>query len=175
MSSSTTTSTTTSTPFQLKQLYNYAKKYGYYRFDFSNDERWEAMLKAVNAKPEKKSAGRAKSPGRGRPSKAASGSSSASGKAKMLSEGPPTEDLEGGWPEGWVRRVFERASGATKGTTDKYWYSPIEGIKLRSIVEGKVAVFFVQSKFSFPSLMSFEMPCSSAIHESTRTDQWGRN
>ena len=43
-------STTTSTPFQLKQLYNYAKKYGYYRFDFSNDERWEAMLKAVNAK-----------------------------------------------------------------------------------------------------------------------------
>ena len=52
MSSSTTTSTTsttTSTPFQLKQLYDYTKKYGYYRFDFSNDERWEAMLKAVNA------------------------------------------------------------------------------------------------------------------------------
>lgn len=98
-------------------------------------------VKAVNAKPEKKSAGRAKSPGRGRPSKAASGSSSASGKAKMLSEGPPTEDLEGGWPEGWVRRVFERASGATKGTTDKYWYSPIDGIKLRSIVEGKGTVF----------------------------------
>ena len=43
-------SLTTSTPFHLKQLYNYAKKDGYYRFDFSNDERWEAMLKAVNAK-----------------------------------------------------------------------------------------------------------------------------
>ena len=46
MSSSTTTPTTTSTPFQLKQLEN---KGDYYRFDFSNDERWEAMLKAVNA------------------------------------------------------------------------------------------------------------------------------
>ena len=46
---SSLTTSTTSTPFHLKQLYNYAKKDGYYRFDFSNDECWEAMLKAVNA------------------------------------------------------------------------------------------------------------------------------
>jgi len=47
MSSSTTT---TLTPFRLKQLYTHGKKDGcYYKFDFSNDERWDAMLKAVNA------------------------------------------------------------------------------------------------------------------------------
>jgi hypothetical protein len=46
MSSSTTT---TLTPFHLKQLYTHGKKDGcYYKFDFSNDERWDAMLKAVN-------------------------------------------------------------------------------------------------------------------------------
>jgi len=42
-------SLTTSTPFHLKQLYTHGKKDGYYRFDFSDNERWEAMLKAVNA------------------------------------------------------------------------------------------------------------------------------
>ena len=43
------TSSTTLTPFHLKQLYRGKKKDSYYRFDFSNDERWDAMLKAVNA------------------------------------------------------------------------------------------------------------------------------
>ena len=42
-------SLTTLTPFHLKQLYRGKKKDSYYRFDFSNDERWDAMLKAVNA------------------------------------------------------------------------------------------------------------------------------
>ena len=42
-------SSTTPTPFHLKQLYRGKKKDSYYRFDFSNDERWDAMLKAVNA------------------------------------------------------------------------------------------------------------------------------
>ena len=42
-------SLTTPTPFHLKQFYKYEKRYGYYRFDFSDNERWEAMLKAVNA------------------------------------------------------------------------------------------------------------------------------
>ena len=43
-------STTTLTPFRLKQLYRGRNKDSYYRFDFSNDERWDEMLKAVNAK-----------------------------------------------------------------------------------------------------------------------------
>lgn len=39
------------------------------------------------------------------------------------------------WPKGWIKKVFQRASGATKGGTDRYWYSPIEQYKLRSIKE----------------------------------------
>ncbi|CAJ1955197.1 unnamed protein product [Cylindrotheca closterium] len=94
-------------------------------------------VKSVKAKTEKQPPGRGKSPGRGRATQSKSPAQKGPSvtKAKMLSEGPPTEDLEGGWPEGWVKRVFERASGATKGSTDKYWYSPINGIKLRSIME----------------------------------------
>jgi len=95
-------------------------------------------VKSVKAKTENKSAGRAKSsPGRGRAPKPKSPAprSPSSKKAKLLSEGPPTESLEGGWPEGWVKKVFERVSGATKGTTDKYWYSPTNGVRLRSIIE----------------------------------------
>mmetsp|Transcript_28945 Transcript_28945/g.69880 ORF Transcript_28945/g.69880 Transcript_28945/m.69880 type:complete len:453 (-) Transcript_28945:852-2210(-) len=98
-------------------------------------------VKSVIAKTEKQSPGRAKSPGRGRrasQSKSPARRGPSATRAKLLSEGPPTEELEGGWPEGWVKRVFERASGATKGSTDKYWYSPINGVKLRSIVEGKI-------------------------------------
>jgi hypothetical protein len=53
--------------------------------------------------------------------------------------GTPTEDLEGGWPTGWTKKVFERKSGATKGGKDRYWYSPINGFKLRSMVEGAYA------------------------------------
>ncbi|KAL3943305.1 MAG: hypothetical protein SGBAC_002633 [Bacillariaceae sp.] len=96
-------------------------------------------VKSVKANAEKPSPGRAKAQSRGRETQSKSksparGSPSAS-KAKLLSEGPPTENLEGGWPEGWVKRVYERASGVTKGSTDKYWYTPINGLKLRSIVE----------------------------------------
>lgn len=53
--------------------------------------------------------------------------------------GSPTEDLEGGWPKGWTKKVFERKSGATKGGKDRYWYSPVNGFKFRSMVEGAYA------------------------------------
>jgi hypothetical protein len=57
--------------------------------------------------------------------------------APPIWEGKPDELLEGGWPAGWIKRVFERKGGATKGQTDRYWYSPISAFKLRSMVEVK--------------------------------------
>jgi len=51
--------------------------------------------------------------------------------------GPPNEDIDGGWPKGWVKKVFARKNGASKGSTDRYWYSPEEKFKLRSIVQVK--------------------------------------
>lgn len=56
--------------------------------------------------------------------------------ARVIWEGRPDEDLDGGWPEGWTKKIFERQSGATKGGTDRYWYSPSpEKYKFRSMAE----------------------------------------
>jgi hypothetical protein len=52
-----------------------------------------------------------------------------------ISVGKPDEDLPGGWPAGWVKKVYERKGGKFKGKGDPYWYSPKENIKLRSMVE----------------------------------------
>jgi hypothetical protein len=52
-------------------------------------------------------------------------------------EGIPDEKLEGGWPNGWIKKTFRRQNGATKGGTDSYWYTPDKGIKLRSLKEVK--------------------------------------
>lgn len=52
-------------------------------------------------------------------------------------EGEPNEKIEGGWPDGWVKKIFARKHGASKGATDRYWYSPNKKIKLRSLVEVK--------------------------------------
>jgi hypothetical protein len=49
--------------------------------------------------------------------------------------GKPEEPLPGGWPDGWTKKVFERPSGKTKGTRDRYWYSPVTKRKFRSMVE----------------------------------------
>jgi hypothetical protein len=38
---------------------------------------------------------------------------------------------------GWMKRTFKRQGGKTAGTMDSYWYSPLEGIKLRSMAEVK--------------------------------------
>lgn len=63
------------------------------------------------------------------------GKSPARTSAKEIWSGPPTEPLEGGWPAGWIKKVFERQSGGTAGSTDRYWYSPMTNKKFRSMVE----------------------------------------
>jgi hypothetical protein len=66
---------------------------------------------------------------------------------KMVYEGPPTNvgpscgnnwpsSWGNTWPDGWTMRTFERRGGATKGTTDRYWYSPTNK-KLRSMLAVK--------------------------------------
>jgi len=37
----------------------------------------------------------------------------------------------------WVKKVYARKNGASKGTTDRYWFSPKEKFKLRSLVQVK--------------------------------------
>ena len=55
-------------------------------------------------------------------------------KAEQVFEGRP-DDSNVDWPEGWIKRVFERQSGSSKGHLDRYWYSPQKQKKLRSLVE----------------------------------------
>jgi len=54
--------------------------------------------------------------------------------ATMIWEGRPEEHLEGGWPEGWMKRLYQRSSGNSAGHTDRYWYTP-KGRKFRSMVQ----------------------------------------
>ena len=55
---------------------------------------------------------------------------------QLVREGIPTEPIPGGWPEGWVRRDFQRQGGETVGRVDKYWYPPgHEHHRLRSMKE----------------------------------------
>jgi Methyl-CpG binding domain len=42
-----------------------------------------------------------------------------------------TED----WPDKWVKKVFKRRKGESKGRLDSYWYSPKNGLKFRSLQE----------------------------------------
>lgn len=49
--------------------------------------------------------------------------------------GTPSEELEGGWPEGWTKKIFERTGGKSTGHSDPYWYTPIEKKRLRSMNE----------------------------------------
>jgi hypothetical protein len=92
----------------------------------------------IKAKPIKAKATKAK-PTKAKPTKA----KAAKPKAAMF-EGKPDDDLPGGWPAGWVKRVFERRGGVLKGKGDRYWDSPKEGIRLRSMVE--VRKFFIALK-----------------------------
>jgi hypothetical protein len=60
--------------------------------------------------------------------------------APIVWEGVPEETYPGPgniWPNGWLKRLYERKGGATKGTKDRYWYSPVLAVKLRSMVEVK--------------------------------------
>ena len=52
----------------------------------------------------------------------------------LVYEGEPDEEVAGGWPRNWIKRVYQRQSGNSKGHTDRYWFSPA-GHKLRSMVQ----------------------------------------
>jgi len=54
---------------------------------------------------------------------------------KEVWSGGPDDDLEGGWPEGWTKKKFERARGVSKGRPDSFWFSPVEKKKFRSMNE----------------------------------------
>ena len=45
----------------------------------------------------------------------------------LLSEAAPS------LPDGWIRKTYKRASGTTAGTTDKYFYTPQENIRFRTM------------------------------------------
>ena len=36
---------------------------------------------------------------------------------------------------GWTKKIFERSSGNSKGHTDRYWFTPTQQYKLRSMKE----------------------------------------
>jgi hypothetical protein len=60
------------------------------------------------------------------------------GRAELVYSGPPTIPFPGNgshWPNGWTQVSYKRASGATKGRIDMYWYPPEGAPKLRSRVE----------------------------------------
>lgn len=55
--------------------------------------------------------------------------------------GKPTESLVDigldHWPEGWIKILIQRQSGKFAGKSDRYWYTPKQHFKLRSMVEIK--------------------------------------
>lgn len=57
--------------------------------------------------------------------------------SRPIYEGPPDENLDGGWPPGWIKCIFRRQGGANTGYTYRYWYSPMNKKKFRSMVEIK--------------------------------------
>jgi hypothetical protein len=68
-------------------------------------------------------------------------------RAKELWYGRPDPGEIPGSSEGWTKRTFQRQSGATKGDTDHYWYTPIREYKLRSLKEvGRFIVELSEAK-----------------------------
>ena len=54
---------------------------------------------------------------------------------KLIDSGPAPPDGSIITGPGWTYEIYERQSGATRGTVDKYWYSPVMRYKFRSKVE----------------------------------------
>jgi hypothetical protein len=65
-----------------------------------------------------------------------SSSATTTSSTKQVYYGRPEEDIPGGWPDGWMKRTFQRPGGQ-KQRFDRYWYTPQMQYKLRSIVEIK--------------------------------------
>jgi len=56
-------------------------------------------------------------------------------KAIEISSGKPNDSIEGGWPDGWVKKTMKRMGGKSAGTFDSYWISPQKKYRLRSMKE----------------------------------------
>lgn len=54
---------------------------------------------------------------------------------RLIYEGPVKNFLPGRSSEGWTQKIYQRASGASVGHCDSYWYTPQEQYKLRSYAE----------------------------------------
>jgi hypothetical protein len=101
----------------------------------------KSVPKKGNVPPTKSTKAASKKPAppakKQKPAVKASKPSPRAGSDPVIWEGKPDEKLEGGWPSGWIKRIYERQEGASKGTKDRYWYTPIQKYKLRSMVEVK--------------------------------------
>ena len=61
--------------------------------------------------------------------------------ARLEWEGPPPEELKGGWPRGWTKRIYTRTKG---GNRDSYWYVPDKSRKFNSLT--KVQLYLQEEK-----------------------------
>jgi len=80
--------------------------------------------KGTNNKENKKGSRKSNTPSKG----GTKGGTPGKSPAELLSTSPSPN-----LPNGWLVKVFKRMSGATAGSTDKYFYSPNNDIKFRSI------------------------------------------
>jgi hypothetical protein len=108
------------------------------------EEKKEAKnIPKLAKKPEKTPA--KKTTGTAKPKTTGSGARGRS--AIEVWSGKPDEPLPGGWPDGWTKKIFERPSGKTKGSHDRYWYTPVTKRKFRSMVEvNRFMAALLQSK-----------------------------
>mmetsp|Transcript_54579 Transcript_54579/g.132550 ORF Transcript_54579/g.132550 Transcript_54579/m.132550 type:complete len:324 (-) Transcript_54579:1166-2137(-) len=96
-----------------------------------------AKSKAKTPAAKKTTAAKAKAPAAKKGKATAAKPKKASAGNVLAYEGKPDIDLEGGWPKGWTMKKYTRASGATKGGTDRYFFTPEKKYKLRSMVQVK--------------------------------------
>ena len=109
---------------------NYKKRPSSVLDDDDDDDDWyQLMKKRINSKKSSNNNSTAATGGATKKAKR--------GGEPPVWEGAPDEDLEGGWPDGWVKKLYARKNGATKGTKDRYWFTPVEKYKLRSMNEVK--------------------------------------
>jgi Methyl-CpG binding domain len=50
----------------------------------------------------------------------------------LVYNGPPNKALDGGWPNGWVQKTFQRHGSYH---FDSYYFDPTTGQKFRSLTE----------------------------------------
>lgn len=59
----------------------------------------------------------------------------------LIHDGPPVDNITGGWPPGWRQRTVFRKTGGRKGPRkDNYFYTPIKGYELLGIKKAKLFI-----------------------------------